>query len=71
MCAGHVWRKKVTIIKTVVVEEPIGKRPALRWENCVKRDIKAVDLGVNWKEVAEDRERDGGNFVVRDSHKNR
>lgn len=53
--------KKDTMIKTVVEEEPKGKRPlgrlCLRWEDYVKRDIKAVNPAVNWREVAQDRER--------------
>jgi len=61
MWAGHPWWKKDTMIKVVTEEEPIGKRligrPRLRWENCVKRDVKTVDPRANWKKVAEDRER--------------
>lgn len=42
-------------------------RPGLRWEDCVKRNVKAVDPRVSWKEVAEDR--DGGEFAVWDGLK--
>jgi hypothetical protein len=61
MWAGYTWTKKNTMIKSVIEEEPIGKRPLgrlrLKWEDCVKRDVGKVDLGANWRELAEDRER--------------
>jgi len=54
-------RLEDTMIKAVIEEEPIGKRqvgrPRLRWEDCVKRNVKAVVPRANRKEVAEDRER--------------
>lgn len=40
---------------TVIKEEPKGKRPHLRWEDCVKREVKAVDPEAKWREIAEDR----------------
>jgi len=30
MWAGHAWRKKNTMIKAVIEDEPIGKRPVSR-----------------------------------------
>jgi len=57
--AGHAWRKKDAMINTVIREEPKGKRPLgrprLRWEDCVKKDVKEVDPGANWREIAENR----------------
>lgn len=45
------WRKKDTMIKSVIEEKPIGKiplgRPHLRWEYCVKRDVRTVDPRAN------------------------
>lgn len=40
------------MIKTLIEEEPKGKRPLgrprFRWEDCsVKRNVEAVDPGVN------------------------
>jgi len=49
------------MIKTVIVEKLIRSRPLgnphLKWEDYMKRDVKAVDPRANWKEVAEGRER--------------
>ncbi|VVC35167.1 Hypothetical protein CINCED_3A018104 [Cinara cedri] len=37
--AGHVWRKHDAMTKTVLQENPRGKRPLgrprMRWEDCV------------------------------------
>jgi Reverse transcriptase (RNA-dependent DNA polymerase) len=59
MWAGHAWRKKDAMINTVIREEPKGKRPLgrprLRWEDCVKREVKEVDPRANWREIAENR----------------
>ena len=59
MWAGHAWRKKDAIINTVIKEDPKGKRPLgrprLRWEDCVKREVKEVDPRTNWREIAENR----------------
>jgi len=43
MWARHTWRKKETMIKVVIEEEPTGKRPRLKWEDSVER-VKAVNL---------------------------
>lgn len=44
--AGCEWRKRESIIRTVIENNPIGKRPLgkprLRWEDCVMRDVGAV-----------------------------
>lgn len=62
MRAGHAWRKNDTLTKSVIKADLMGKRPLgrpnLRWEDCVKRDVKVVNPArVDWREVAEDRER--------------
>lgn len=61
MWDGHVWRKAGSLIKTVIMEDPIGKRPLgrprLRWEGRVKKDVKAVESNIQRREIAEDRER--------------
>ncbi|XP_060846231.1 uncharacterized protein LOC132925892 [Rhopalosiphum padi] len=61
MWGGHAWRKQESLVRLVIEEEPIGKRPLgrprLRWEDCVKKDIKSIGPGIRWREVAEDRDR--------------
>jgi hypothetical protein len=61
MWAGHAWRKEGYFIKMVIKENPIGKRPLgrsrLRWEDRIKNDVKAVEPNIQWRKVAEDRER--------------
>lgn len=61
MWASHAWRKEGSFIKAVIKEDPIEKRPLGRprwwWEDRVKNDVKAVEPNIQWKEVAEDRER--------------
>jgi len=51
--------KKDAMINTVINEDPKGKRPLgrtrLRWEDCVKREVKKVDPRANWREIAENR----------------
>lgn len=59
MWAGHAWRKKDLFIIAVIKEDPIGKRrlgrPRLQRKYRIKKDIKAVEQSIQWKEVAEDR----------------
>ncbi|KAL4100807.1 hypothetical protein QTP88_020836 [Uroleucon formosanum] len=61
MWGGHAWRKQGSLVRLVIEEEPIGKRPLgrprLRWEDCVKKDIKSIGPGIRWREVAEDKDR--------------
>ncbi|KAF0770219.1 Uncharacterized protein FWK35_00003610 [Aphis craccivora] len=58
---GHAWRKQGSLVRQVIENEPIGKRPLgrprLRWEDCVKKDLKMIDPGIRWREAAEDRDR--------------
>lgn len=48
---GHAWKKNNIMIKSVIKEDPIGKKPIrrsrLRWEDCVKSDVKTVDPRAN------------------------
>lgn len=51
-----------SFIKTVIKENPFGKkpldRPRLRWENRVKEGyVKVIELNIQWREIAEVRER--------------
>jgi len=59
--SGHAWRKQGSLVRQVIEEESIGKihlgRPRLRWEYCVKKDLKTLDPGIRWREAAEDRNR--------------
>lgn len=50
MWGGHAWRKQGSLVRLVIEEEPIGKRPLgrprLRWEDCVKKDVKSIGPGI-------------------------
>jgi len=56
MWAGPAWRKEGSLIKTVINEDPIGKRPLgrprLRWEDRVKKAVKVVEPNISWRETA-------------------
>lgn len=43
---GHAWRKRGFIIRIVIENKTIVKRtirrPRLRWENCVVKDVGTV-----------------------------
>ncbi|KAL4084379.1 hypothetical protein QTP88_028202 [Uroleucon formosanum] len=58
--AGHSWKKTGSFIKIVQENAPKGKRPLgrprLRWEDRIKEDIEKVRPGLDWKELALDRE---------------
>ena len=58
---GHVWRKQGSLVRQVLEEEPLGKRPLgrprLRWDDCVKKHLKTLNPGIRWREAAEDRDR--------------
>ncbi|KAL4096954.1 hypothetical protein QTP88_021820 [Uroleucon formosanum] len=59
--AGHAWRKQGSIIRTVIENNPAGKRPSgrprLRWEDCVIKDVGRIGANLQWREEAEDRNR--------------
>jgi len=46
MQGGHARRKQGSLVRQVIEEEPIGKRPLgrprLRWEDCVKKGLNKV-----------------------------
>lgn len=61
---GYAWRKQgsiISIIKQMIKDESIRKRllgkSRLQLENCVKKDIKTVGLGIRQREAAEDRDK--------------
>jgi hypothetical protein len=58
---GHAWRKQGSLIRQVIEEEPIGKRPLgrprFRWEDCVKKDINTIGPGIRWRKAADYRDR--------------
>lgn len=36
--------KQGSIVKQAIGENPVGKRPKLRWEDCVKKKIRSTDF---------------------------
>lgn len=50
MVGGHAKRKQGSLVRQVIEEEPIGKRPLgklrMRWEDCVKKDTKTIQPGI-------------------------
>ncbi|KAL4149355.1 hypothetical protein QTP88_003317 [Uroleucon formosanum] len=59
--AGHAWRRVGYIVRTIVEENPVGKRPLgrprLLWEDCVKRDAGSINPKIPWRVAAEDKDR--------------
>lgn len=57
--AGHAWCSQNSLIRIVIDENPMGKRPMgrqrLKWEIVVGDDVKALG-GVDWRWQASDRE---------------
>jgi hypothetical protein len=57
---GHVWRKPDAITKTVLQENPRGKRPLgrprMRWEDCVKKYVAVFYPEEDWRMLAQNRE---------------
>ncbi|KAL4126538.1 hypothetical protein QTP88_010759 [Uroleucon formosanum] len=58
--AGQSWKKTGSLIKIVQENASKGKRPLgrprLRWEDRIKEDLEKVRPGLDWKELALDRE---------------
>lgn len=58
---GHVWFKQGSIVKRVVEENPMGKRPLgkskLRWKDSVKKDVKKIEPEINRRETIVNRDR--------------
>lgn len=53
---GHACRKQGSLVRTAIKEMSIGKRPLgrprLRWEDCIKRDVKKVEPDFVVEEMA-------------------
>jgi hypothetical protein len=62
-CILYVGEKSYTFrgAYRILVERPEGRlplgRPRCRWEDNIKTDLKEVGWGMNWIELAEDRDR--------------
>ncbi|KAE9539532.1 hypothetical protein AGLY_004784 [Aphis glycines] len=58
--AGHAIRSQNSLLRMVLEQNPVGKRPLgrpkLRWEDLVKRDIEDLGGGANWKDLAMNRD---------------
>lgn len=58
---GHVWFKQGSIVKRVVEEDPMGKRPLgkpkLRWKDSVKKGVKKIEPEINRRETTVNRDR--------------
>lgn len=59
--AGHVMRSQNSLLRMVLEQNPVGKRPLrrpkLRWEdNKVKKHVEDLGGGANWKNLAIDRD---------------
>ena len=59
--AGHVARMRESGAYRVLVGKPKGKRPLgrprHRWEDNIKMDIQEVGWGMDWIDLAQDRDR--------------
>jgi len=60
--AGHVARlEEGRCVHMVLVGKPEGKRqlgrPRHRWEDNIKMDLREVEGGGDWMELAQDRDR--------------
>jgi hypothetical protein len=46
------------VVYRVMMGKPEGKRPLVRWEDNIKMDLREVGCGgVDWIDVAQDRDR--------------
>jgi len=58
---GRAWRLQGSLIRTVIENNPAGKRPLgiprLRWEDCVIEDVGRKEADLQWREAAEERNR--------------
>jgi hypothetical protein len=60
--ARHVARKGEEIkVYKVLVGKPEGKRPlgrpGRRWENGIRMDLRKIDWGVDWIQLAQHKDR--------------
>lgn len=54
------WQKQESVIKTVTEKNLIEKqleRSHSRWRDCVAKDAEAVETGIQWRIVVEDKVR--------------
>ncbi|VVC32745.1 Hypothetical protein CINCED_3A013132 [Cinara cedri] len=58
--AGHAMRSQNSLLRMVLEQNPVGKRPLerpkFRWEDLVTRDIEDLGGGANWKDLAMNRD---------------
>lgn len=49
---GHAWRRRNHWLRTILEEDPAGKRPLgrphMRWEDLIKKDVSALDGESDW-----------------------
>lgn len=57
MWTENIWRIRGSFIKENPITKKLLGRHRLRQEDRIKKDVKAVEPNVQWREVAEDRER--------------
>lgn len=52
---SHAWRKEGSFIKVVIKKDPAGKipsgKPRLRWEDRIKKDVKAVEPNILRRDI--------------------
>lgn len=60
MWASHAWRKEGLLLRMVLENAPLGKRPLggsrLRWEDGVKKGVEKERPRMDWRESSMDRE---------------
>lgn len=53
--AGHAFRDQNSLLRMVLEQNPVEKRPLgrpkLRWEDIVKKDVEDLGGEVNWKNL--------------------
>lgn len=53
---GHAMRSQNSLVRAVLDQNPIGKRPLgrpkMRWEDIVKMDVEELGGRPNWKGLA-------------------
>lgn len=69
MWAGNAYRKqRLLVVRQVIEKDTIGKRslgrPRLRWEDCVKEDIKKIGPDIRRKEAAQDKGKWQGLYLI-------
>lgn len=51
--AGHSWRNRNPLLRTVLEKDPADKRPVgrprMRWEDVVKNYVEELGGGTGWK----------------------